>query len=127
LHDAGHRVGAVDGALGAAHDFQALDVVHGRDAEIVKAAGIVDRYSVDEHLVEVGVTAANEQAGLAAAASAGVHDGPGNVAEGIGGGMWIEQRELLAAEQVERHRCLVHRVGCGGCGHHHGLRRGGHL
>ena len=127
LHHARHRIRAVDRALGAAYHLKAFDIVHGKHAEIEETAGIIHRHAVHQRLVVAGFAAAHEQAGLAAAASAGVDDGSRDVAERLAGIGRIEQLELVATEHVERNRCLVHGVGRSGTRHHDGLRHGGEL
>src|SRR5664279_4032529 len=73
LHDAGHRICAVNGALRTTHDFEALDVIHRQHAEIKVTTWIVHRDAIDQRLVVAGFAAANEQAGLAAAPPGGIN------------------------------------------------------
>ena len=127
LHDAGHGVGSVHRALRTALHLKPLDVVHGNDAEVEEAAGIVHRHAIDQHLVVVGFAAADEQARQIAAPSGGADDGSRNVLQGIAGGDGIEQRELVAVQHADRCACLLgSRRRCRG-GDDHGLRRGRQL
>src|SRR5262249_18914732 len=64
---AGHRVGAVDRALRAANQFDARGVVGGQVGEIVGPAGIIHRRAVDQDFGVIGLAAANEERGRAAA------------------------------------------------------------
>ncbi len=60
LNDAGDGVSAVEGAFGAAYDFDFVDVVEREVGEIKRAAGEIDGGAVDEHFGLVGVAAVQE-------------------------------------------------------------------
>ena len=51
LQHAGHRIGAVQRALGPAHELQPLNLRHGNHAEVEGASGIVHHHPVNYHLV----------------------------------------------------------------------------
>src|SRR6202048_2387377 len=51
LHNAGHGVGTVERALGAASKLPPRDIGQWDGAEVHGAAGIVHRHAVDQHLV----------------------------------------------------------------------------
>ncbi len=124
LHHAGHGVGSIHRAFGAAFHLEPVDVVHGDNAEIEDAAGIVHRHAIHQYLVVIGLAAAHEQAGEIAAPPCAADDGSGNVEQGIGSGDGIDRVQLLAGQHADRGACLLRRCGrCGG-GDDHGLRGG---
>ena len=90
LDDAGHRVGSVERGIGAAHELDAIEVLRGDVAEIERAARLVQRNAVEQHLGVVALAAADEER-RHRAETAGAHDRrPRRVAQEIG-----EQRLLL--------------------------------
>src|SRR5262249_16107678 len=66
LNDAGNRVGAVDRGLGAAHDFDFVNVVEREVGEVHGVAVCVYRVAVDQDLAVGGAAAIEEDRGRAA-------------------------------------------------------------
>jgi len=61
LHDARHRVGAVENAGGASHNLDTINVVRSEMAEIEKATRRIHRHSIDEHLGVATFATAQEE------------------------------------------------------------------
>jgi len=73
LNDAGHGIGAVQRALRAANEFQAVRSRQGQHAEVEYSAGIVDRDAVHNYLVVGGLAAAHKQGRQSAALPGRAH------------------------------------------------------
>ena len=71
LDDAGHGVGAVERALRAADEFEAIDFGERDGAEVGGLAGGVDGDAIDDEFVVGGFAAADEERGDAAALAGG--------------------------------------------------------
>ena len=63
LNDAGNGVGAVDGAFGAAHDFDLVNVVQREAGKINGSAGRIYGRAIDQDFGEVGIAAVQEYGG----------------------------------------------------------------
>src|SRR5207245_11143287 len=75
LDDAGHGIGAIERALRASYEFQAVGFSERNDAEVDCSPGIVNGDIVHNDLVVARVSAAHKQRGNSASSSIGVHDG----------------------------------------------------
>ncbi len=66
LDNAGYRIGAVQDAHRSADDFDAIDVVGREMRQIDRAACLVQRHAVEQHLGVIALTATHEQRRLPA-------------------------------------------------------------
>ena len=73
LHDARHRIGAVQHADRAAHDLDPVHVIGRQMGKIDPAARLIERHTVQEHLHVIALAAAHEQRRLPTDA-ASLHD-----------------------------------------------------
>ena len=101
VDDAADRVRAIEPALRAAQDLDAVDVGGEELREIERAVGrarIADIDAVDEHLGMIGVGAAHEDRGHAAR-TAGLHDiQAGHVLQHLGQGALLLSLDLVAGD-----------------------------
>src|SRR6185437_2971923 len=107
LHHAGERIGAVEHALRAAHELDAIGADYRQHSEIERAAGFIHRYTIDDHFVVARVTTADEQRSEPSTASGNVDDRPGKIADGVGGLDRLAIRELRAVDGLDRRSGLV--------------------
>ena len=106
LDDAGHGVGAVERALGAADKLHAIGLIQRESAEVEGASGFVDGDAVDDDFVVARFTAADEERGQASALAGSVDDRAGKKTDGVAGGGGSRGCQLRSAERVD--------VGAGG-------------
>src|SRR5580692_1509922 len=84
LDDAVNGVGTVDGAFGAADDFDFVDVLEREAGEIDGCAGRVDGRAIDEDFGEIGIAAVEEDGGSAPLRASAADGNAGGEEESIG-------------------------------------------
>src|SRR6266576_5205308 len=84
LHDAGHRVGAVQRALQSALKLYPISFNKWNSAEIKGATGFVYGHAVNQNLVVARVAATDEERSEAAALPGYVDDRSGKKSQGVG-------------------------------------------
>ena len=108
VDDAGDRVRAIQGAFGAANDFDLRDAIGGQRGKVEVAAELVQGDAVDHHQVVIRVSATHEGAGGSSAA-AGVGDGDaGEFAQHFGDALGVAAGDLIGGDDADRRGC----VGC---------------
>jgi len=95
LDHAPHRIGPEEGGIRAAHDLDALQVLGRQVAEIERAARLVERYSVEQHLVVIALATAHEERRQRARRAAANDHGAWRLCQEIG-----EERRLAPLEIV---------------------------
>src|SRR4051794_18887061 len=73
-HHTAHGVGAIDGAVGSAHELEAVSLLRGDNAEVKRPAGIVHAHAIDDHFVVTGIATANEERAERATSPTAVDD-----------------------------------------------------
>src|SRR5271169_2574706 len=63
LHDTGHGIGSVQGALCATYELKEIRLRQRQSTKVKRATRLVDGDAIDNHLVVSGVAAANEERG----------------------------------------------------------------
>ena len=113
VDDARERVAAVHGGIGAARDFDALDVGDVERREVERAAarvrGVVDAHAVDQHQRVVRVGAAHVQRAGAAAPADLVDVHAGHAPQQVGEFRGLLDVEILAREHGDVGGDLVRR------------------
>ena len=117
MDDAGHGIGAIERALRASYEFQAVGFSERNDAEVDCSPGIVNGDIVHNDLVVARVSAAHKQRGNSASSSIGVHDCAGQKSQRFGGRDRVHDFQLSMAEAFD-----IRARDCGG----NGSARGGH-
>ena len=76
LHHAGHGVGAVERALCAAHEFEAVGFGQRNHSKVESTARIVHRHRINDDLVVTGISSSYKERREAAALSGGINHRP---------------------------------------------------
>jgi hypothetical protein len=107
LDHARDGVRAVQHARGAAHDFDALDVVGGQGAEIHRTTGIVHRDAVDQHFHVLALAAAQKERRVAAERAGAREAHARKRFQGGGERRDPTQAQLLAGDDIDGGRGFV--------------------
>ena len=113
LNDAGDGIGAVDGAFGAANDFNFVDIVEREAGEINRATRRIYGRTIDEDFGEIGVAAVKEDGGCAAFWSRAANGDACGEGEGIGKADGLAGVDLIPGDDRNRSCSLTGECGLG--------------
>src|SRR3954470_11699739 len=85
LHQAGHCIRAIEGALRAARELKAIDLLQRQYAEVKCASRFVHGHAVNQHFVVTRVAAADKEGGETTTRAILRHYSSGNEAQSLTG------------------------------------------
>ena len=113
LNDAGDGVGAVDGAFGAANDFDFVDVVEREAGKIDGCRRGIDGGAIDEDFGEIGIAAVEEDGGGATFGSGAADGDAGGEEESVGEGDGLALVDFFPGDDGDGGGGLVDERGLG--------------